>query len=150
MPKEDIKPEKQTKKPDKKPILLGAASGLVVFLLLGGVAVGVRAISQPHETRPYFNQTANGGFGNRSGMRGMRPTSGEVTKIDGKIITIKTTDSQSITVNTDDNTHFRKNQSDAQLSDIKTGDTLAVVGRLTDNQVTARAVIINPDFTPGQ
>lgn len=145
-------PQSTNQSPSRKPIhplLLGAAgAGIVIALFLGGIAVGYQFTGY-HHSQAENALEMRGGF-RRIGMRGMHPESGEVTKIDGKILTIKSDDGETITVTTDDTTRFRHDQSDAKLSDIKTGDTIAIVGRVSDNKVTARAVIINPDFTPGQ
>jgi len=137
-------------KTDKRALLMGAAGATAAFGILVTGAIVVRLTIMPHRAigsegigRP------GGGFGmmaNKGGMHGMRPASGTVQSTNDKTIIIKDDDNNTTTITIDDNTKYSKDRADAKLSDIKTGDTIAVFGKLTDNKVTAKHVMINPDF----
>lgn len=135
---------------DKKALLMGAAGASAVFGILLITGLVFRLTIMPHGSLgrgPIGG--GRGGFGmmgDREGMRGMRPVSGVVKTISGNTITIKDQDDQTITVTVDGNTNYYKASNQAKLSDIKTGDALAVFGSLSDSKITATRVVINPDF----
>ncbi len=132
-----------------KSFIAGAGGALVVFGLLAGGAVAARQFG-PHDRHQGFEQRGGMMGGRGAGMHQGRPTHGVVQSINDKAITIKDDeDNSTTTVTVTDSTKYTKDHTDAKLSDIKTGDTLVVFGKLSDNKVTATRIVINPDFTPG-
>lgn len=132
-----------------KTFIAGASGALVVFGLLAGGAVAARQFG-PHGPEHAFERHGGMMGGRGIGMRGQRPANGVVQDINGKAIVIKDDENNTTTVTVDDSTKYSKDQAEAKLSDIKTGDTIIVFGKPVDNTVTAKRIIINPDFTPPQ
>jgi hypothetical protein len=66
------------------------------------------------------------------------PTSGEITKIDGDTITVKTDDG-TVTVTTSDDTEVSTTET-IEVSDIAEGDTVVVMGETADDVVTAKSI----------
>ena len=77
---------------------------------------------------------------------------GEVIKVEGTTITIKTLKGEEKSVNVDDQTRYRKDGNDATLADVKTGEKVAVVGgkKPEEGQVpVAKAVLIGKPGNEG-
>ena len=157
MPKEDKKqPATTVAKPkksiDKSAALMGAGIATVAILLIGGIAFGAAGLTRKNTSQgPGFSQSGGQGGGmGRGGFQGQRPTDGEVKSIDGSTITITDRDNITVTVTVNSDTKYTQDREDASLSDIKTGDTIVVMGKESDNKVTATRIIINPSFTSDQ
>jgi len=73
------------------------------------------------------------------GGQGGMPTAGEITKIDGGTITVKTADGTIVTVTTSDDTTVSVTE-EIEVSDIAEGDTVVVMGETADDVVTADAI----------
>lgn len=128
-----------------KSLLAGAGGAAIVFTILAGGAMATHRLAPHH--RPVGFEQAAGPMGDHGmGMRGMRPTGGTVQSINDKTIVVKDDDNNTTTIMVDDNTKYSKDRNDASLADIKTGDKIAVFGKLSDNKVAAKRIIINPDF----
>lgn len=146
--------ESTKKKIDYKPILIGAAGALAVVFLIGGVVFGIHSLGKPANKQNQFGQFGGqdggpgGGMGGRGNFQGQRPTGGEFKSIDGSTITLTSQNGDTVTVTVNSDTQYTKDREDASLSDIKTGDTILVMGKQSDNKVTATRVIINPEFNP--
>src|SRR5262249_17894912 len=85
---------------------------------------------------------AQGQWGRGEGRRGPG-VAGTITAISGNIITVKTMDGNSTTVNVTDQTRFRKERQDAKLTDLKVGDTVFVRGEKgSDGSVQAEMVAV--------
>lgn len=130
-----------------KTFIAGATGALLVFGLLAGGAIASRQFG-PHNREHAFEQRGGMTGGRGMGMHGQRPAKGVVQSITDKSIIIKD-DDDTTTVTVNDATKFAKDQDEAKFSDIKAGDTLIAFGKLSDNKVTAKRIVINPDFTPG-
>lgn len=131
-----------------KSFIAGAGGALLVFGLLIGGATAARQFG-PHQRAEAFEQHGEMMGGRGIGMHQGRPVDGVVQSIDDKTIVIKDDDNNTTTITVSDATKYAKDQAEAKLSDIKTGDTIVVFGKLADNKVTAVRIVINPDFTPG-
>ncbi|MFL6439166.1 MAG: DUF5666 domain-containing protein [Terriglobales bacterium] len=84
------------------------------------------------------------GFGGRE----FRGAFGQITEISGSTLKIKLRDGSIGTVNTTNDTRFRKEREQAKLSDFKVGDTVAVRGDSTaDKTWTAQMVSLAPSRT---
>ena len=132
-----------------KSFIAGAGGAVVVFGLLAGGAAAARQFG-PHQRAEGFEQRSSMMGGRGMGMHRAKPADGLVQSINDKTIVIKDDENNTTTVTVTDTTKYLKDQAEAKLSDIKTGDTLVVFGKSTDNKVTAARIIINPDFTPPQ
>jgi hypothetical protein len=86
---------------------------------------------------------AGGGSGRRFGGR---PTLGTVSSLSGSTLVVKTS-SADVTVDLTSSTMITNGGSAASVSDIATGDTVAVIGTAaSDGTVTATRVLLNPSF----
>ena len=106
--------------------------------LLGGVLIG-------HATADTSTQAGGrtfpggGGQGAQGANRGGF-TSGEVTTIEGDVITLKLADGSTVTVTANSDTTVTTT-SDADLSDLDEGDTITAVGKAdSDGNVTATTI----------
>jgi hypothetical protein len=95
---------------------------------------------------------SSGQFGNGQGLRtgtagdrtGFRPVSGQIISSDSNSITVKQQDGSSRIVLFTDKTAINK-ANQASTSDLKVGETVAVVGQQnSDGSVTAQNIQINP------
>lgn len=90
--------------------------------------------------RVVFDQNQRG---QRMGQN-FTPVRGNISSVDNNTITVKLQDGSSKIVVLSDSTTYMK-ESSAAKSDLKTGDTVAVVGNTnSDGTVTAQNVQINP------
>jgi hypothetical protein len=114
----------------------GKPSRLVVVLLAGLLAFSSVGFARAEGMGP----------GERGPRRGAL-IQGEVTTIDGAMLTVATAHRGEVSVLTDGNTRFRaKDNPDFGLDDIQVGDTLAVRGRFTrQGALMARLVALVPD-----
>ncbi len=89
-------------------------------------------------------QQGTGRQGGTTMRNGFRPVFGEILDIDGSTMTVKLTDgSTKIVVLTDKTT--ASTQTEAKVSEIKTGEKVSVMGTTnTDGTVTADSIQINP------
>lgn len=140
---------------NKKSAITGIAIGAVGMLLIGTIIFGATGLARHSAGQPGFGREQDGPGGGRDsmrmgGMRGQRPTAGTVQSLADDTIVIKDRDDNTVTVTVDNSTEYLKDQAEAKQSDIKTGDTLIIFGKLADNKIPASRIIINPDFTPPQ
>ena len=88
-------------------------------------------------------QNQAGAFRRGTGQ-GLRATRGTILTVDDKSLTVKLQDGSSKIVILSDKTVYMKSDK-ASLTDLKTGDTVAVFGAdNTDGSVTAQNVQLNP------
>ncbi len=129
-------------------VILGSAIG---GALAGGVAIGK---SQGSQTIRYSSTTGQGSVqlsGNSTGITsGFGATVGTVEKVEGSVITLKTT-TGSVLVNIGNSTSIQK-MAEGSLADISTGENIAVSGnRNADGSIEARSItitssLISPSF----
>jgi len=130
------------------------AALLIVIALGGGFVAGMqfqkgRALLTRNGSYATFRQ--NGQTRMRFGQNGQnfRPVRGQVLSIDASGLTVKLSDGSSRIVVVSGTTTFVKSASAAQ-SDVKTGDTVMVVGtQNSDGSITALDVQINPPALNG-
>jgi uncharacterized protein DUF5666 len=126
-----------------KGILIGS---IAVILAIG---VGFFAGMQYQKTSRPFGRiygTQNGGMMRRFGQNGQnfRPVRGQVLSLGNNTMTVKLPNGNSEIVILSGSTQYMKSVS-AAASDVKTGDTILVVGtQNADGSVTATDVQINP------
>lgn len=124
------------------PILIVCGLALVGLSFFGGVQYQKSQQSKPIQNLPGM-AVQNGGFGGmRSGFNGQRPTSGEVTAVSSSSITVKDQSGSSKTLAITDTTTVTNNRQAGSISDIKVGDTVAIVATGTD----ATRILLNPNF----
>lgn len=92
----------------------------------------------PDGAMPDGQTPPDGGQGFPGGQGGM-PTFGEITKIDGGTITVKTADGETVTVTTSDDTTVSVSE-EISVSDIAVGDTITAQGETADDVVTATTI----------
>ena len=68
---------------------------------------------------------------------------GTVTAMDENSITLKLSDGNSKIIALSDSTAYTKS-TDGTKSDVRVGDTIAVVGSATDKTITATSIQLNP------
>jgi len=134
-------------------VILGSVIG---GALAGGIAIG-KSQSQGSQTNQYSslpsgpgNTTGPGNFqfpGNNTGIfSGNGTTLGTVEKIEGSLITIKTT-TGTVLVNIGNSTSIQK-MSEGSLADILPGENITVSGnKNADGSVEARSITIVSGFT---
>ena len=135
-------------------VILGSAIG---GALAGGVAIGksqgksearqtlVSQIGQSSST------TGLGSYpfsGNSTGISsGIGATVGTVEKVEGSVITLKTTTGTVVTVNIGNSTSIQK-MAAGSLADISTGEVITVSGnKSADGSIEARRITITSGFT---
>lgn len=120
---------------------------VLVAIIVGGLGffggMKYQQSKQPAAGQFFMRTGGQGGGGNR--MNGaFRPINGSIISSDNKSITVKLQDGSSKIVLIGDNTQINKADK-ATLSDLKTGDTVAVFGQTnTDGSVTAQNIQLNP------
>lgn len=88
------------------------------------------------------------GFNQREGssQRGLRPSSGEITKIDDTSLTLKTTDGSSKIIIFSDSTRVNKS-SEGSMADLKVGESITVMGSEdTNGTITAEILSVGNMF----
>lgn len=93
----------------------------------------------PNGSVPDGQAPPDGGQGFPGGGPGGMPTAGEITKIDGETITIKTVDGSVVTVTTSDDTTVSVTET-IEVGDIEVGDTISAMGETADDVVTAQTI----------
>lgn len=88
----------------------------------------------------------NSPVGNR--MNGTRPIMGTVSAISSTSITVADMSSQTSTYSITSDTTVTNNSSSASVSDIKEGDTVAIIANTTNAKEAAR-IMLNPSFGRG-
>lgn len=102
-----------------------------------------------------FSVAGRGNFAGRFGQNGQggpnanfRPVRGQILSMDSNSLTVKMSDGSTKIVVLSSSTAFMQSTK-AALSDVKTGDTVNVVGtQNSDGSVTAQDVQINPLTNP--
>lgn len=115
---------------------------LIVLALAGGFFAGM----QYQKSKAVVLMGANGQLRGRFGQnaQNFRPVRGQVLSIDATGLTVKMMDGSSRIIVVSGSTVFMKSDT-ASKSDVKTGDTVMVVGtQNSDGSVTAQNVSINP------
>lgn len=130
-------------------ILVVVAVGCLGFA--GGAAWQRSAQSSTTSGRQFLSTQdnvfgQNGPIGNR--MNGARPVMGTVSEITSTSITVADMSSQTSTYTITSSTTVTNSSSNASLSDIKEGDTVAIIASTTDNKEAAR-IMLNPSFGRG-
>jgi hypothetical protein len=134
-------------------VILGSAIG---GALAGGVAIGksqgrtearqglLSLTSQSSATTGQGNVQTQGNY---TGITsGFGATVGTVEKVEGSVITLKTT-TGTVLVNIGNSTSIQK-ISEGSLADISTGENIAVSGnKNTDGSIEARGITITSSFT---
>ena len=144
---ENKTPEIEQKKPalvhHKKTLIIIGLVVVVFIVLAAGLCFsfglrlfrGSRKMAAYPELRAKSGRNFPGGrnFGNQ--FTNIGHNSGEVTKIDGNNLTVKTNDGKEISVQVSDTTSYYKNQNIAKQSDLKVGDKVRIFGRPDSNGV---------------
>jgi len=125
-------------------------SVLVIIALGGGFFAGMQYEKSKAPSLPGGafmmggNGQMRGRFGGGQNRAGFAPVRGQVLSIDSTGMTVKLSDGSSKIVVVAPSTLFVKSSS-ASASDVKSGDTVVVVGtQNSDGSVTAQNVQINP------
>ena len=123
---------------------------LVIIAAAGGFLGGM--MYQKNQT-PALSATGRGNFVARFGQNGQnaafRPVRGQVLNMDANSLTVKLSNGSTEIVVLSSSTAFMQSTK-AALSDVKTGDTVNVVGtQNSDGSVTAQQVQINPPTQGG-
>lgn len=124
-------------------------SALLILVALGAgffggmvYQKGKTAIRNGMYTFTQGGQMMRGRFGQNG--QNFRPVRGQVLSIDSNGLTVKLSDGSSKIIVVSPSTQFNKSET-ATASDIKTGDTIMIVGtQNSDGSVTASDVQINP------
>ena len=93
-------------------------------------------------------RTGNGAIMARTGTfrNGMQPVTGDITAIDDKSITVKTTDGSSKIVIYSETTKFNRTQ-EGKVSDLKNGERVMIFGTTnSDGSVTAQNISVGGMF----
>jgi len=125
-------------------VILGSIIG---GALAGGIVIGK---SQGGQTGQYSSTAGLGNFqlpGNYTGISsGNGTTVGTVEKIEGSLITIKTT-TGTVLVNIGNSTSIQK-MSEGSLADVSLGESITVSGnKNADGSIEARVITITSGFT---
>jgi predicted acylesterase/phospholipase RssA len=133
-------------------VILGSAIG---GALAGGVAIGKSQgrtearqglLSQFGQSSSTTGQGNTQSQGNNTIFSSGLGTVGTVEKIEGNVITLRTT-TGTVTVNIANSTLIQKTQQ-GSLADISTGESITVSGsENADGSIEARRIIITPGFT---
>ena len=122
----------------------------IVLIVLAGVGGFVGGMQyQKTNSSSNFAGGANGTFRQRFGMMGQngqnfRPERGQVISFSNGTMTLKLSDGSTKLIVLPSNTNYLKTDTASQ-SDIKTGDTVTVLGtQNSDGSVTAQDVQLNP------
>jgi hypothetical protein len=131
---------------NKNTIILAAAV-LVIVAAVGGFFAGL--IYQKNQTLT-LGTTIRGNFAARVGQNAaFRPVRGQVLSMSDTTLTVKMSDGSTKIVVLSSSTAFMQSTK-ASLTDVKTGDTVNVVGtQNSDGSVTAQDVQINPPMQGG-
>jgi Cu/Ag efflux protein CusF len=120
---------------------------LIIIAAAGGFFGGM--MYQKNQTPTFGSVAGRGNFAARFGQGGQnaaafRPVRGQVLNMDTNSLTVKMSDGSTKLVVLSASTAFMQSTK-AALGDIKTGDTVNVVGTAnSDGSVTAQQVQINP------
>jgi hypothetical protein len=134
-----------------KNMMIVVAVILVIVAAAGGFFAGL--MYQKNQT-PAFGTTSRGNFAGRFGQNGQnsaafRPVRGQVLSMNNNSLTVKMSDGSTKIVVLSTSTAFMQSTK-ASLGDIKTGDTVNVVGtQNSDGSVTAQDIQINPPTQGG-
>jgi Cu/Ag efflux protein CusF len=129
-----------------KNIMILVAVVLIIIAAAGGFFGGI--MYQKNQT-PSFGMMGRGNFAGRLGdqngqNQNFRPVRGQVLSMDNNSLTVKMSDGSTKLVVLSSSTNFVQSTK-AALSDVKTGDTVNVIGtQNSDGSVTAQDVQINP------
>lgn len=145
-----------------KGIMIGLSAFIILLIGFGlGMAVGIKKSEfsyRWHENRLMtdFPGRSGGIFNqlNGQGPIGSHGTIGQISKIEGAVITIKDRSNIEKPVLTDDKTIIEISGKVAKMSDLKIGDMAVAIGDPDDNgQIQAKLIRIMPapslDFRPG-
>lgn len=125
-----------------KSMAAGAVGALIAIVIVLGSFGVVRAMHDP-DGRGGFKPGAPMMQGAEDEDRGMHRgpgLGGEITKIEGSTITLKGRDDQIITISVSDKTTYKKDASDAKLSDLKVGNKIMVRGDVQTISVKADSI----------
>jgi hypothetical protein len=140
---------KDPKQDIKKPLLVAVFIVVIVASFFGGMQYQKSRGEKTNQAKNSqgFDQQ-NGNFPGRFNGQRQRPTVGTVASITGKTIKISLENNGGDkTIMVTDSTNITNDNSGATISDIKTGDTLMVVGKTNnDGTITAEMIRINPSF----
>jgi flagellar basal body-associated protein FliL len=134
-----------------KNIMIVVAVVLIIIAAGGGFFSGM--MFQKNQT-PTFGTAGRGNFGARFGQNSQnaaafRPVRGQVLSMSETTLTVKMSDGSTKIVVLSSSTAFMQSTK-AALTDIKTGDTVNVIGTAnSDGSVTATDVQINPPMQGG-
>lgn len=117
---------------------------------MSGVTGGFAASSRPHQTQATCPNGHHFGMG--GAFAGQRPTTaGTVQKVDGSTIELSTRNGTTQTITVNSSTKYITAGGTASLSDIHTGEHIAVVGATSgSNAVTATEIALLPDRAAGK
>ena len=135
-----------------KNMIIVVAIVLIVVAAAGGFFGGT--MYQKNQTPTFSSAAGRGNFAARFGQGGQnaaafRPVRGQVLNMDTNSLTVKMSDGSTKLVVLSASTAFMQSTK-AALSDVKTGDTVNVVGTAnSDGSVTATDIQINPPAQGG-
>jgi len=132
-------------KKSSKAMLMAAAAAAVALIIGTGVAMAQQATTTTESTAALDAGAGPGMPGMGRPGPGRHLMAGEVTKVEGNTITLKTLKGEEKSVKVDDATIYRKPpDGQATLADVKVGEKIAVrLGQVTDGaDLLAKAVII--------
>jgi flagellar basal body-associated protein FliL len=136
-----------------KNIMIIVAVVLVIVATAGGFFGGM--MFQKNQTPSLGGAVGRGNFVGRFGAQGgqsaaaFRPVRGQVLDMSNNSLTVKMSDGSTKIVVLSESTAFMQSTK-AALSDVKTGDTVNVVGTAnSDGSVTATDIQINPPAQGG-
>jgi hypothetical protein len=136
-------------------VLLGLGVVAVTFFTIGA-NVGKNRAASPVAGLGAFGGRGAGGFGGLGGgiggaaggrARAFLPTVGKVTKVDGKTITMTTSEGTSVVVNLAEDTSIGR-RTTKKANDIAVGDEISVRGTTGDDGVLAATAATVGDVEP--
>jgi hypothetical protein len=136
-----------------KNTMMIAAVIFIVFAAVAGFVGGMQY--QKANAGSNFTQGGNGTFRQRFGATGQngqnfRPVRGQILNMDNNSLTVKLSDGSTKIVVLSGSTVYLKSTKALQ-SDLKTGDTVNVIGaQNSDGSVTAQDVQLNPLTNQGK
>jgi hypothetical protein len=126
---------------------------VVGAIIIAGLAFYSGTIYQKDHTKTTTTSSSSsssgrGAFGGGRFGGGRRPTFGQVTAISDSSITVQASDGTSTTLSITSSTTITDNGTSETTSDIKVGDTVAVVADPTTTSQADR-ILVNPSFGGG-
>ncbi len=103
--------------------------------------------------RAYFrHHTMHGEFAvqTKDGTKTIAVQRGTITAVDGKTVTIKSSDGYSVTWTITDDTRIRANRDKGDAADLKTGAQVGVAGSKDGDTTTARLIVVPAKQAPGK